>query len=204
MIDQVIPPHRCETEPVGGDRLFTQLPPFQIGKPFFSRRREQAFVVKTRCFPVQFQNAGAHPVSAVIPCFIRDLHVIPPCQKTNGFHIIQIFDLHNEGDYIAAGSAAEAIERLGIRVNHHGRGLFRMERAKALLIPPGAGDRTIAGNNVLNIGRLAQLHYKTARNRHNPPPFSYHTPNNYRMLQQCGTNSSSNNSVAYPSVMPAM
>ena len=40
-----------------------------------------------------------------------------------------MFDPHEEGDHVAVGAAAEAIEALSPRIHHEGRRAVLMERA---------------------------------------------------------------------------
>ena len=80
--------------------------------------------------PVERINTHLHFRRAVVRDLLRHRHAGALRQKTDRLDVLEIFDLANKCDYIAARAAAKAIKRLVVRINGKRRRFFRMERAQ--------------------------------------------------------------------------
>ena len=96
----------------------------------------ERLVIQSRGFPVGFQHTGAQPRRSVVLRRVRQPHAYPPRQQLHRVHIVQVFDLLNKGDGVAAHPATEAVKRIVFGIQRERRRFFAVERAQPDQVAP--------------------------------------------------------------------
>ena len=84
-------------------------------------------------------------------------HVELVGQEAHGLGKVQPLHVHDELDHAAPGLAAEAVVKLLLGIHGEGGGFFAVKRAQTPISMPVPLQRYIAGNNLYNVGALAEL-----------------------------------------------
>ena len=118
-------------------------PPEKIAQGGFPRRFDKPVVIKARRFAVHFKNSGFKHCGAVLCGVLRHGHSRPLGKKLYCFNIFKVLNPPYKADYVAARSAAEAIEGLAFRVHGKRTRFFGMEGAKPHKNTPAALELNI-------------------------------------------------------------
>ena len=129
----------------------------QIIQARLSFLRNQRFMVKTRCFTVDFQHTRPQTRHAVVYMLFGHLKPCTLRQKPNRFHIIQIFYFPHKGDNIPACPTAKTVKRAIIGINVKGGSLLVMKRAQSHQIATTPAQVYIGGYQLRNVCPGLQL-----------------------------------------------